>query len=751
MNPDLQSIIPYIQEDKIDEFSFKLLLQLIANPSVINYASTVDQQTLFIRIITLLKSNHSITRWRGTKLLTVALLHPVLLLSANTGNAIVALVKILETKCFINNTENPTEREIITLKSTVECIGFILDQIRGKPTLTREVLTPKLPHIIGALVEVTDLIPRYTLPVLNSLLTLNTTTFRPFGTKFENVLKNILNNGENLEKVDDDLRISLMRSLALVSFILSREKQGEKWRENVNDLILELKSVISIYEALVELTNDDEYKSKLHSLPNLPQDLNKMNLVFGTLNIDINNSATEIFKVSQRIHAIVDLLVAYIEINPPTAVSIPLGHYVILGEILASFNTSFTPIKSDIRDQNTRKMIEQSLVEAKHAGVKILKSLIKRFGGNLFPYVYEILAILDASIPVTTVNGKIKVDKELVYQNEAIILNVLDTAALYLSILERFNDMTVLGRLVESAIILKDTREPNFAKNTTETLTADTNVNKQKKKGGKGNKNVVSISDILSHKELFLSFPSQNTLVTIRSFFNTLITKCELSPGKLNIIVKFVIIDAIANMSLIQDKQQSGENEQIVELLENMLLFPGKAPTSITCIPLIANLIGKNSKIYSLLVNPRFPLLQTKQNFEQYDDEEEESEDEEEGVRGEQNNGDSERKVLETDTFVPKRSAEDEVADNVTKRQHVEEQIVSANNDFVFDSSKDAANTAIKQMEENLDKITEKKLVEDVVIAREEIVEDVVVEEESEDDDDLGSDFEIPAINVDDD
>lgn len=745
MNPDLKSIIPYIQEDKIDEISFKLLLQLIANPSVINHASTVDQQTLCVRITTLLKSNHSITRWRGTKLLTVALLHPVLLLSANTGNAIAALVKILETKCFISNSENPTEREIITLKSTVECIGFVLDQIRGKPTLTREVLTPKLPHIIGALVEVTDLIPQHTLPVLNGLLTLNTTTFRPFGTKFENVLKNILNNGENLERVDESLRTLLMRSLALVSFILSREKQGEKWKANVDDLVLELKSVISIYEAVVELSNDDEYNSKLHSLPKLPQDLNKMNLVFGNLAIDINHSATEIFKVSQRIHAIVDLLVAYIEICPPTAVSIPFGHYVILGEILASFNTSFTPIKSDIRDQNTRKMIEQSLVEAKHAGIKILKSLIKRFDGNLFPYVYEILAILDASIPVTTVNGKIKVDRDLVYQDEAVILSVLDTAALYLSILERFNDMTVLGRLIESAIILKETREPNFAANTTETLTADTNVNKQKKKGGKGNKNVVSISDILSHKELFMSFPSKNTLVTVRNFFNTLITKCELSPGKLNTIVKFVIIDAVANLALIQEGSNVEENSQIVELLENILLYPGKAPTSVSCVPLIANLVGKKSKIYSLLVNPRFPLLPTKQNFEEYVDEESEEEEE----KGEEETSVS-RQTLEADTFSPKRSVEDETAERATKRQHVEEDVVAANTDFVFDSSSNAASAAMKQMEENL----EKNLVEDVVVkAKEEVTEVAAIEEESDDDDDedLGSDFEIPAINVDDD
>lgn len=750
MIPDLQSVIPYIEEGKIDEVPLTLLLRLIANPSIINSASTVEQQTLCIRITTLLRSNHSITRWRGTKLLTVALLHPVLLLSSNTGNAIAALVKILETKCFISNLENPTEREIITLKSTAECLGFVLDQIRGKPTLTREVLTPKLPHIIGALIEVADLIPHIALPILNKLLNLNTTTFRPFGTKFETVLKKILNNGDNLNKIDESLRTNLMRLLALVSFILNRDKQSEKWRENVDELVLELKSVVSIYEAVVDLSNDDEYKTKFHSLPKLPEDLSKMNIVFGTLSIDINNSPLEIFKVSQRIQAIVELLVAYIEIYPPTAVSVPLGHYITIAEIITSMNTSFTPIKGDIRDQSTRKMIEQSIVEAKYAGIKIFKAVQNTFGGELYPFTYEILAILDASIPVKTINGKIKVDKDLVYQNEAIVLSILDTASLYLTTLERFNDMTILGRLVESAIILKDAREPNFAKDTTETLTADTNVLKQKKKNGKGNKNVVSISDILSHKELFMNLPSKNTLYTIRVFFNTLITKCELSAGKLNTIVKFVIIDAVANLLLIQECKQKKESQQIIELLENILLYPGKAATSISCIPLVASLIGSNSKIYSLLVNPRFPLLPTEQeNAVTYKEDSDREEEEDEAPSAETEIKD----ILEQDTFVTKRSAEEETVERMAKRQHVEESVVSTNTDFVFDSGSNEATAALKQLQDDLDK----KLVDDNgVVAATTVVEETresVNEEEDDDndDEDLGSDFEIPAINVEDD
>lgn len=150
MIPDLQCILPYLEEESLAAVSLTLILQLLANPSIINGASQVDQQTLLVRINSLLKSNHSITRWKATKLLTVSVTHPVLLLSSHTANAITGLVKILESKCFLQSYENPTTRELITLKSTAECLGFVLDQIRGKPTLTREVLTPKLPNVIAS-------------------------------------------------------------------------------------------------------------------------------------------------------------------------------------------------------------------------------------------------------------------------------------------------------------------------------------------------------------------------------------------------------------------------------------------------------------------------------------------------------------------------------------------------------------------------------------------------------------------------
>lgn len=755
MIPDLQCILPYLEEESLAAVSLTLILQLLANPSIINGASQVDQQTLLVRINSLLKSNHSITRWKATKLLTVSVTHPVLLLSSHTANAITGLVKILESKCFLQSYENPTTRELITLKSTAECLGFVLDQIRGKPTLTREVLTPKLPNVIASLIEVNTLIPDVTLPVLSKLLMLNTTTFRPFGTKFENSLRSILNDGENYTKLNDELKSMVMKSLALVSFILAREKQGELWRENVNMVILELKSVISIYEAFLDLSADSDYNVRYQNLPKLPENCASMKLLFGTLSIDINESPVEIFKVSQRISVLVDLLLAYIEISTVNAVSIPLGHYVTVGEILASLNTSYTHVKKDIRDEPTRKMIEESVNNSKLEGIKILGSLVRRFPGDLYPRVYKILALLDASIPVQTKNGKIHVDNESVYENEFLVTRTLEVAGKYLNLTERFNDMSVLGRLVESSLILKEPREPVFSIENKTQDTADVifKPSGHRKKQNKS-KSVVSLSDILSHKQYFISPPCQETLQVVRSFFNTLITKCELSPGKLSSIIRFVILDAVSNMELIKEGKVDAENQQIVELLENVLLFPGKSNTSVSVIPIISGLIGNNSKIYSLLVNPRFPLLPRKHDDFNTPDELEEIELEEEMEAQELASG---------DMIIPKekRSLEDvEALEKANKRQQVSdisEKVTSDYNSLVS-KNPEAAVKALKQMEAEAKEQQENESLSEKVVGQVEgIVSDGNSDEisnghdDADDDEDMGSDFEIPEINVEDD
>lgn len=750
MIPSLRTAIPYIQESALGEIPLALLLRLLANPSVINSASTTDHETLLTRITTLLKSNHNLVRWKASKLLTVCLMHPILLLSSHTTNAISALVKILESKCFISDFGNPGQKELVTLRSTVDCLGFILDQIRGKPTLTREVLTPKLPVVIGSLIDVIILVPENAIPILSKLLITNTTTFRPFGAKLECALKNILNNGENWAKLDNDLRSMVLRSLALVSFIISRDKQADSWKENVNALILEIKSVISIYEAFLELSDDDEYSSKFNSLPKLPENIQSSKLIFGSLSVDINESPLEIFKVSQRIDILIELLLAYVKITTPGAVTIPFGHYITIAGILSSFNTSFTPVKKDIRDAATRELIEQSVIEVKHSGAKILEFLVQKFHGELYPHMYGVLATLDAAIPVQTYRGKIKVDKNAIYENEMFMNRILQTASAYLSLTERFTDMTILGRLLEAALVLKESREPAISPD--KTTTKELIVNSSCKKSGK-NKSTISLSDLLSHQHLFQHPPCAATLRTLRQFFNVLLSKCELSPGKLSLVLRFVIIDAVANINSGKFDAKEPQTQQILQLLENALLYPGKSDNSISIIPMVANLIGSQSSIFSLLTNPRFPLMQKKIGYSDFEKEDDKSTEEEELEEAEKfEKGDLPIPGSETE----KRKIEDDLIVDApnTKRPHAERNPGDkslSSNEQSYANEKEARDI-LKKMKDEL-KVERNhphlSLVDDAAVEADMAEDNEVALSEADEDEDMDSDFEIPEINVD--
>ena len=66
------------------------------------------------------------------------------------------------------------------------------DLIRGKPTLTREILTPKLNSIIGYYFQYLHFAPLLILNSLQTLLKFHPTTFRPFGNKLKTKLINLI-------------------------------------------------------------------------------------------------------------------------------------------------------------------------------------------------------------------------------------------------------------------------------------------------------------------------------------------------------------------------------------------------------------------------------------------------------------------------------------------------------------------------------------------------------------------------------
>ncbi|ODV83982.1 hypothetical protein CANARDRAFT_183705, partial [[Candida] arabinofermentans NRRL YB-2248] len=746
----LDSILPYLQNDAINEIDFTYLLSILSKPSTITNANKTDLNHLCSRVNNYLKSNNTRYRWLGSKLVIVINLHSELLMSNHTLTSMNALIKILETKCFIQDESKPIYQSILTLESCCDSLEFLIEKIKGKPTLTRELLTPKLPGIINALLMNIQIIPSKVVSLLYKLLLNNSTTFRPFGSKFEKSLMVLLNDDLNFNKFEIDLQNKILKSLVLVSFNLTRFNPLDIWRNKLNDLILEIKSVLSIYSEFLNLNDDVDLISNLTTLPKLPDDLTNFKTIFKPLSIDIDENSLDLLKINKRLQILINLLIEYLKTYTISNIKCPIGYIIKIGEILCAFNIKFISIKREIRDLSIKNTIKYSLLELNYIGLNLLNSLPELFGGDLLPHFNSILSSLDTLIPIKRINGKITVDDESIYENEKLIILNLKTCSNYLSLVELFNDMSLINKIIDSALILTKSRLP---KTIDQPLTNNTTSSSSKHKKVS---NTISFSDLLSHEHLFIINPSISKLNILRNFFKLIISKCQLTTSKLSEITRFIILDSVKNLNLLNDGKLNDSNKLQIDLLTTLLLFPGyNLETSISIIPMIENLIGLNSELVSILTNPRFPILQTRVKQQQFlENKEEYYEEENEPIVNESvtstsivnDKRNSEELAIESESLLKKRKLQE--------KQRVEEE----NENLIFkpvsNTTTSTTTTTIEQITvvEN-DKDKDIEMVDDVKIVTEEAnanasanVSEVEVEEEG--DDDIGSDFEIPEIDV---
>ncbi|KAH3665797.1 hypothetical protein OGAPHI_003985 [Ogataea philodendri] len=684
----LSSVIPYLEKSKIKEIELTQLITVLARGSTIENASKVDLNHLCARVNTFLSSNDTESRWIGTKLVVVVCTHLEILSSEYTANYLGSLIRILGSKCYIKDEASAPVPAIKTLESCCDALEFIIGNIRGKQTLTRQTLTPKLPAIIGSLLENVTLIPDKTISLLYNLLANNSTTFRPFGSKFETALVSIINN-QNFQKFDSALQHKILKSLALISFNLTKNSPSELWRTRFDHFVKELKSTIQIYTEFMSLEEDEDLWLQFNALPSIPADFQP---TFSPLQVDLNESSVEVLKVVSRIEVLVNLLVEFLAVPTPQ-VKVPLNYLVMIGQLLVAINPTFTPIRRDIRDPTLRQTIAYSATLLNHIGLRLLDVLPKFFGGDLLPHLTSILSAVDTLVPVHRTDGKISLNEAGIVDKSELIFASFQTRINYLELVEGFSNTSVLNRSIETAIILLKPRLPDSLANGTE----------QKLKN-------VSISDLLADQQLFVTEPADYQKQLLRQFFKVLLTKCQLSLPKQTDILRMVILDAV-------------NGAEVKELLYAALLFPNKEAHA-SVLPMVKQLLSNDDELMSVFLNPRLPLLPQKRAIEIQEPEEEPEVE------------DLKRPLVEEERSVKKVKIEDPVveAEEEPEQPEEQEQPDSDHEEMIFKSVGTIS-------------IPEPTLNQQV----EEVKPEQSPEQPDEPESELESDFEIPEIDVDED
>lgn len=639
-------IIEQISEDKPANIQ-AILSTLFLSKNTISKASKTDINHLVGRVNNLLNSNDGYKIWYGAHLVQVLSFNPIIV---TTGGKLffTSLLKIA------NNSSLSANK--LVFKNAVLAVDAIIKSIRGKPVLTREILTPNIPAIIQTLLDNFSRDVKICLGILNSLILKNTTTFKPFMNKFEDKLLYLLNH--NFDCFDDKFQKLVCKSFAYLNLVKpknnnsggnggAQELPDDAWRAKIFKLLDEIRSVVSVYENVLEIKEEKELTKLINSLPNYE----KKEYIFPSLKVDFNDPIS-VLVISKRLDMLVKLLIAFISSPTPFHIRVPFGLIYTVGEILTGLSLNYIPIKAELRrNEQVRKIIFKDISKTQSIGVKLINEMITTFELLMTPHLSSILSTLEVTIPIKAGgskkqrNGKSKIDEELSLILEPELLLLLATTTKLIELNYNFTELELINKLIElSLILLKKRNYVDEILNVEEkNANITTNNSKLKKKKSKDS---TPLSDLLSHAELFELNPSTKTRETILDFFNAVIINLpKLSPNFRIKICKFIVSESTRQFVLNNGKITS----EFKKSLTNLIIYPSNGEV-FSLLPIAKRLLPENEML-SLLSNPRLPPIDVKYagktliiEPEEEDDEEEEAEQQEEATSAEVADADAEQK-----------------------------------------------------------------------------------------------------------
>lgn len=556
---------------------------------------------LVSRTMNLAKSPHSHARWCGINVMRVLSDSPAIL--ASDGTIFVAqLLKLVETA------SSKTDTKI--LRSAVDALNAVCDNIRGKPTLTREILTPRLPAIISAYMEKLPLAPQTLVKSLTKLALHHPTTFRPFGNKLRARLIDMVVS-DAYRSFPESLRAAIGAALATLPAIEKTEPETT-WANDVHTLLAETTLVLAIYREFLAVSEDSDAQDLFKRAPVAREGAQPW---FPSLEVDVNHYAS-LYAISQRVATLTGLLEAYLTTETAFSVKVPLGSVLLVAELACAINPRFIPFNSDIRDENLQKIIASTAQNNHHSSVRLLAALPAKYGGDMVPHLNGVLAFLETLIPFRNR----RIHRQELLANENFVCDLLACVKTYLSLVRTYNDASQLLRFVEVALYLVEPRD----RTSSEPPKPPQNEQKTGKKNKKRkNHSAVPLADLLSHQHLFLEAISSSTLASVRLFINTVITRVSLPPTQHFKIMRYLVVEAVHARKYNNDREVPSELKQ---LLLSLVLFPGAEKVSV--LPIISSIMG-DDPLLSVFNNPRFPPLPVRPQNQELEVEEEELEDEE--------------------------------------------------------------------------------------------------------------------------
>lgn len=618
------------------------ILAKLRNSSVLVHSTSQSELNLLARkSLNYLNSKDIYLKWVGCNLIKTISVNP-LILSNNSSEFIASLLKLLTISII------PSTLYDIAANTTLQLCLLI----RGKPSLTREVLTPNLPNFIGTLVKKLDSnnIASFinSVSILSELTANHPTVFRPFASGYEKVLVSIIIS-DSFPTLGQINRRKIISSLVLLSLV--NRSPALQWRVTFGAVLKEFQSVIELVFSEFLKVNEDNDPSNINKMVETLAQLNiestesnihnKSLISFPALSIDLNN-IDDLSRLLIRFETLTELINGLIT-TPfgKVTISLPLGKLVSLAELLANVSSKLHFYKENLihGNSNVKRALNYTFFQIQLNGIKIVNQLVQVLGKQTLVYFSKFSQLIGLVVPMKTIqvkslnnNNKTThkkiIDKEEVkaYKRDlAVLLEFVDN---FLSLFDKgdLTDFSFVLKIVDMTVIMvEDTSyESLLEKNDVINKNSGGNGLLNNKKSKKA-KNSVELSDFLSNPEALKIKLSEDLITQILHLYSIIVQNVpHLSLTQLIKIQNFTLLYSVRKIYQLNGTLPDSAKK----LLQDFLLYQN-TNEKFNLLPIVVSLLKAanedNNEYISLLMNPRLPIA-NKLEIEQYDREEKEEE-----------------------------------------------------------------------------------------------------------------------------
>lgn len=684
----LSLITNQVESASLNEFEF--FLYNLRSTNYITHDTSINDYSVFVnKIIKLLKSDVVFTSWKALQLINVLFTYnPIVLCSFSKAiiNELAEKVEFMFKKTRLNK----SQQSILYFQELIFTLQNLINLLRNKAILRREVLTPNLAPIIKLMVnKINEVNNIDTIEIfvdfLKDLLINNTSVFKPYVNKYYQFLSQKLSmDGLVQDKIIDGFVYCHLINLnyenssgknngsnADMKHLKTNVSQAQ-WNEAIEAIFYEMKKIICLYQ---DILNIDEYTKKLiELLPEAKPESDNIFKFLPLLNLDFNR-AHSLFEINSRFNLLVKLLEGFIEADTPFQIKFNSSTILNISNIVLNLQ-NFKLLKGLRKDNNVISCLSLNLISLSYdVGLKLLEILLTMKDGiHLMPFSKQIVSMLyNFLIPVFNQNKSNNKNTNTFNLNK-VMTQKLNFVKLYkfLIILSKSNEGMFISNLnsedfetwnsfMSLAIILLKDDESLYFKLQNYTNSVDQQNNASKKKKTNLMKKTDTISDIYTTPQNFC-FKKQNPSA-IEDLYNFLIES-----------VKGVRIST--NVRSLIEKEAIVDNK--FELMKYLVLNPSLESSNQSILPIVASKATEDIRYWlKSIILPSLP-----QNFIQHYDYPSAQEPiaiEHEDMDIWEDDDEEEKKItvdsqenLEGEPSLKKQKITDKVVDIANEEQHIE-------------------------------------------------------------------------------